>query len=454
MTDYNVKNSLKELSTELVVELFIGTEDTLFNFLNLVYDAFNEEIFRYIEKNKYQVGDIIFIYKGGNIYHIIANEFFKELPNEASNNLQKYYDKFFKRADVDFSIYINPNIKKYNKVFADMTELAYQVQIDLRYALMNDVPYYFDFQRFTEEWKTIIIEKHLNRREVPLDIFTDKESPLYGEYIEVITFENFSWASYPYIGDFDYLIKGDKRTKLNKKKNMLNIVRSEGLDYSVGDSHKKFNLVRTQVIFNYYIAGERYKIPGELIDVTIPHRDDNKLKLFFDDINYTQYRLTIRKAPARTDIIETDTLIFNSYTVRYLRMDLEEILFIQKQFDNKFIKRLNRLLYLYFIDLFIKDVPHFDKIQILQSVAQNINNYDGLVRLYRVTYQKRLAISYLLYQIIKDYRTLPNYNEIIETIVENSQLQLDVLNRLKVYCEHGGNFSQSKLYHDDFALLV
>ena len=52
----------------------------------------------------------------------------------------------------------------------------------------------------------------------------------------------------------------------------------------------------------------------------------------------------------------TETISISSYTIDYLIYDLEEILFNENMFpweDKKYYKRLYRLFYMYFVDIFI-----------------------------------------------------------------------------------------------------
>src|SRR5690606_38761436 len=113
-----------------------------------------------------------------------------------------------------------------------------------------------------------------------------------------------------------------------------------------------FNLTRTKLHFTLQDQdGNQQPVEGELIDVSINHRDDTRLRHFFEHLGSQIVTYTLKHPD--TDV----TLTFKSYSLEYVTSDLEGILFLSFEVpweDPKYVKRLNRLMYVYFIDIFVK----------------------------------------------------------------------------------------------------
>ena len=116
----------------------------------------------------------------------------------------------------------------------------------------------------------------------------------------------------------------------------------------------KFNLVRAKYGFSvHYYDKVKQKndvisIGGELIDVSIGHRDDEFVSKFYNSVEkyISLFELSISK---------TRLFKFRSYSLIYLFKDLYRILYIDAKYpwqDRKYVKRLNRLFYVGYIDLF------------------------------------------------------------------------------------------------------
>lgn len=74
---------LKTVATDLVVNEFFTSEETLFRFLNRVYTTFHDalEIYR-SQRGGIRDNQLFFLYKGGNILRIISREFLLGKRNE------------------------------------------------------------------------------------------------------------------------------------------------------------------------------------------------------------------------------------------------------------------------------------------------------------------------------------------------------------------------------------
>jgi hypothetical protein len=158
---------------------------------------------------------------------------------------------------------------------------------------------------------------------------------------------------------------------------------NRALKFSSDNIDIRFNLVRTKLYFDILLDDNFgneyvYSIGGELIDVSIPL--DNGLIHFFNDPNNNieYYELTFDG--------NKKTIGFNSYDVENLVYDLEYMLFYGDRLpwtQNKYEKRLNRLLYLYFMDLYLYDkdrtftnTSKIHYLKMLKDVVFNIPSND------------------------------------------------------------------------------
>jgi len=150
----------KDLCTDIIVKQFLSTDQSMFNFLSLVYGNFYNAIEMYKEAKGLAEWDIFFVYKGGNILRIISNDFLRELPRASSKIITDYYDQFFKRSDADFSIYVNPVLENYDQVHSDMTYLSYLLQFYIRKNFSHHLTDYFDLFKYSRDFKTHLLSEY------------------------------------------------------------------------------------------------------------------------------------------------------------------------------------------------------------------------------------------------------------------------------------------------------
>ena len=163
-----------------------------------------------------------------------------------------------------------------------------------------------------------------------------------------------------------------------------------------------FGLVRTKVAFNAYFSGtppklehkivngkivsedtgavepdkcdvgkviRKINIGGELIDVSIPHKNDDSSLHFYKTMNKNITTYTIKS-------IGTEPFVFKAYTFQYLIDDIERMLFIEQVYpwiDVKYGKRIVRLMFMYFVTLLVnKDMSYADKVSYVSNISEGI----------------------------------------------------------------------------------
>ena len=484
----------KDLSTDIIVKHFLSNDTCMYNFLELVYGSFYSAIEEFKILNNLGKWDVFFVYKGGNVLRIISNDFLNELPRIASNKINNYYEQFFKRSDADFSIYIKPTIKNYDQVYAQLTTMSYYLQVKIRDEFTRDPSKYFEFYKYNIVEQNKILEEYSQKVKDSKSISDINNTIFYKQKFDGLilgdahsvdisrTFEGHN--------DLGYQFKDENTITmyvLNPKENMIFIQANETLDFPSASNRTKFNLVRTKIGFNYVFNGKTMIIGGELIDVSLPHRYDKNVEHFFEHTNYiSQYQLSF----------VDKKLVFYSYTLKYLVSDLEYILF---DFVNvpwktpKYEKRLNRLFYLYFIDLFLVLGDNTERRNIIKRLQYGIFNktikkdeYSSnisstvlpslrklmtgadrfnskLVREDDDPNTSRLMFYNLLVRLeeilleverSKDPSDVNNYNNMMELLKENCKFVLTAFNGITEYCSTEGKINMRVLYNNEFSALI
>ena len=260
-----------------------------------------------------------------------------------------------------------------------------------------------------------------------------------------------------YIGDREGV-----QTIMGRNKSYMYISYNTALDFSTMTNERwrsKFNLVRTKIGFNLNTDKGTVYIGGELIDVSIPHRKDSELKLFFDDINNNLESFEITH--------DVCNFKFKSYSVYYLTKDLEKILFKQNLFpwgDAKYTKRINRVFYLYFVDIFMKMKGSNDRCQVIYDIKKLIVEPmkskgvidNSFINKYG---DKGLAVNKLppLLQNMLKYVTdadLTALDEMSEVMLVNIEFMSDTIRNVKQYCLTEGDISTEDIYQTSTKELI
>ena len=493
--EFNDQNrELKGLCTDIVVNDFFSTQDSLYNFLMLVYNMFEKNIQKYVKHNKLNKNDIFFTFKGGNILRIISKELILELPELAANKINNFYKDFFKRSDADFSIYINPKLEDYDKIYNDWCIISYYLQDKIRTIISNNLTDYFDYFKYNENYSQTLLKQNLDAFNRSNSVSDVENSSYYKTVFKDLIFENTSVNNLDYYTSLDDFItensddeNGLIRSDIKSSGSFMYISLNKTLEFKSGDGGiTKFALIRTKINFNLVAENNQsgegqgkghgkgqektLNMGGELIDVSIPHRKDVTINDVFNHLD---------KAISRYTITNKDkSLEFNSYSLLFLIEDLEKILFHVAEYpwdDNKYVKRLNRLCYLYFLDMFVREKNNMNRKSILQSINNKINikevvNTDGdkdkdtekdkdkdkdnkpgenVVHLNRMLW-------YYNYIKNKMGENLDNkMGEFKTNITDNLKRLQEGFNDVETYCKNGpGNIDEEHIYTTSISNLV
>jgi hypothetical protein len=362
-TEYKDDNrGLKDTFTDFVNDIILNNENSLFNFLYIITVLFQDAISIYKIKKGLKENDIFFILKGGNVLRFVAKNFLFDISGRTSDILLEFYSKFFKRSDADFSIIINPKLEDYQNVFDDMSLLSYNLIKYIQLVFEINKTRFFEWYKYDDiQKKHLLNELYKETKEIDFS----KNETWKDRHITGLAFENISThANLPYINPPDVAVRFKDRFNLDTDTLLWTIDNTNEEIYTsynealsfMKDRLIKFNLVRAKYGFSVHYYDKVNKkndvisIGGELIDVSIGHRDDKFVSKFYNSVEkyISLFELSIS---------DTRVFKFRSYSLIYLFKDLYRILYIDIAYpwqDRKYVKRLNRLFYVGYIDLFIQ----------------------------------------------------------------------------------------------------
>ena len=399
----------KGVFTDFITNELIKTPEQATNFLKLVYGTISKAIKLYIKNKNLPEESIIFLYKGGNILRFLFQEVTRELPYSVSKTIETYYKDSFKRSDADFSVFISPQVPDYEQVYIDISNLLFLLENQIRNVFMEHPMEYFEFFKLNERAKKNILEQYLVKLNETTTI-KDKLFDFDGKFVGLV-FDDIKVGdnNVKYDPKQDFMIAYvDKNTqaenyavKLNYLHNLTSpdlvlskLIEEEkkiygnkitssifessneiSFSYPTVDFNIFFNLIRIKWSVNALFDRttkegdkptkqkidlsdvqpmnggfqENIRLDGELIDITIPRKEDSTVSHFFEHLHQNISTYT------------TDNFLeFTAPGILYLADDLERVLF--KQVDvpwlaPKYEKRIKRLCFMYLLILFLNFPP-------------------------------------------------------------------------------------------------
>lgn len=358
----------KDYFTKYVVEELFINKKGLYNFLYIINNIFTYALQYYCSLKNIDDTEILFIFKGGNVLRTVVNEFKLFIPGNTNRILEDFYGEYFKRSDADFGILINPDIANYENVFDDVSFISYLLLQIITDIIRNKKESFFEWFKYNDEYKQILLKKYLSSID---DIDLSENTFWSDKEITDISFIDVSAKNQEnkYKGQNNLIIRNEQRYDYTtptyiwyqgEKKDFMYNSYNESVHIETEEDVIKFNLIRTKINFNlFYKMDNTVKlknIGGELIDVSISHRDDTNYVKFYKNIKkyIANYSLCKDCQGNYKNKESVNNFSFKSYSLIYLFSDLYKILFIISDYpwdDEKYIKRINRMFYIGFIDL-------------------------------------------------------------------------------------------------------
>jgi len=466
--DYS--KDVKTLCTTFVTNELLKTNNNMFLFILLIITTFEDAIKEYVKQNSVKGEDIIFLYKSGNILRMITQKFLNYIPEyDIIQDMMEY----FKKGDCDFTIYINPYMPKdkFNKIHKDMTILSFCLLEHLREYFLFSKEEYFSYFNYNENYQKEILQR-FKKMGNTMECFTDSTSPYYNCKIDKFNFNPVSNQDDKYIKFME-----ERKTDIGlyninnacSDNEFIYLQWNEALFFKKSENEfAHFNLLRAKVNFNISLKNtkthkiRKINVGGELIDVSIPHFEDKKLKTFFHSIKDNSSSYTIRNEDLNHNINE---LNFTGLSFPYMIYDTEEQVFGN---DNskcaempwngkKYEKRLHRLLFLYFIELFqnkklktLADIETYvlDTLEIITYIHEN-KNYKTLYEKYSKKYDDIYMTNIVKYTLIlaKKNKEKDEYLKYLTKIrVDLVKFSLTIRNNINFCSKNNRIFFNEEIY--------
>lgn len=361
---------IKAVFTDLVVNEFFRTPESLYNFFETTYTTIDKELDAYRKKHDLSNRSIFFIFKGGNVLKMLANaEILNRLPAEARSLLESKFGQYFKRSDADFSVFIDPNLLgklDYDVAIEDIVEIVANALNTVRDQFTANPKNYFSILQGNASSASQVLSQYmktLNELKLLNDPNVKKWYRTKFIQMQLLNVRSGTGNFCPYNGGFDFqqvyvpkptdkvvsIMVGDKPHWLANSTNLALEFPRPGDDNKIAKFHLLREKVQFQVVSKKGSDSEEKILAGELIDVSIPHQRDTQLK---DVIKHYDQWI---KEYAMVSPDGKRSFVFKSESIEGLLADISEILFIEspRPWDNsKFDKRINRLFFLALIDIF------------------------------------------------------------------------------------------------------
>lgn len=437
---------IKDLGTDIVVKKFFNTPETLFNFVNLVYGNIDNALKSYRKNNNLENRAIFLVFKGGNVLRMLANGVFDLLPPKARDLLKAEYAQYFKRSDADFSVYVDEKKLRdlnYDKVLGEVSDLVFLELNKIREIIKKDPQKYFNLMQVKSDFGMKELSSFFDQLK-NLNAIKDKDNEKwFNAKFTQLQFGDFLASpgikcDYKGRYDYKYRIVNNKmvETKLSEKPDWIYNTDNRTIELPVGSDPNntvKFFLLRSKVAFEYTYEKDgvltRKPIGGELIDVSLPHRKDFRLREFLDN-----YDKEIAKYTLISPLAAEEKITINSYSPAGLAQDLQ--MMILEQFDRpwhggpKYTKRVNRFFFMAILEMlydyglesveaqkYLSDVKE-KIIKPLSSLYPLNNSHDVVLELKNnidqiaLEYENKMAVTNRFWQ---------GFGKLLDDLIKNPQ---------------------------------
>lgn len=444
---------LKAVATDFIVAEFFATGEPLVKFLRLIHNMYQKALSAFRDMTGIEKSDLFFIFKGGNILRIAAADFLSSLPALAKREIEDFYSPFFKRSDNDFGIYLNPKVPNYELRYKQLSTISYHLQDAIRDVIVNDPSSYFDYSRYSPEFKDKILKAWIPKFNEVADFKVDKIELVHNTGDRSMAFVN---------KDFGAPEREISTIKLKRHPSSLKVTNNNALDFSAGEYRSTFNLTRTKIhlMLSSTTTGQTQRVAGELIDVSMGYNTDTSVREIFQhpEGSISSYTLSSENPDL--------ALTFQSYSLDHIGSDLEDILFRQRAFpwdDKKYAKRLNRLMYVYFINIFIMRDNNADRLKVLNDLDKMLAvpivtnlKLGSFGKTYSDLMCARLAnyMKILVEKVNKDPEQRESLVQMGEVIQQNLTFQMKTLSKVKEYCLTDGKLMESDVYSGNLRMFV
>lgn len=354
-----MQQKLADITTDYVLS---GISDKAFaKTFTSFYTPMAMVLAEYTKLKKLANTDLVFFYKGGNMFRIVLGGLIKLFDNPE-------YAYLLKRSDADFQIYINPFLPNAEAIRKDVTTLVIYVMYGMREYIRKTRTLRVSgattalAERYSAEMASVVNAKDVNvvlREAARKDFAVAKGKVLESDPNEYVLLQ-----------EMDTLLDGLHASG----RSTYFVSRNTSLDFARKDKLKAtFDLIRFRRNFKLEIdskTGETYNLnaPFEIIDVSIPKGEDYALK----KMHTLGVGSLLREYTYASAAIGKKKVTFVAPTVSYLLNDLHDLLFKQNEYpwhDIKYNKRITR----YFLTIIVFSIVEaIHKNSAIRTAVENI----------------------------------------------------------------------------------
>jgi hypothetical protein len=432
--------------------------------------------------------DIKLIFYNDIVLKELAERFLFTLPNKTMINLNSFFEESFEHGIFEWTILLHPQLQNYDEIYDKLQFYLAKVSKIVNKYVITKRQDIFEYFKYNNKYKSYILfelASELDSLLLKTDAFTQMKAAgneiksiyigpgthTYSFYnnsvdaneddIECIMLEN-KRVSHP----IQIKIKEtDTSTSYYQTLNVITTI--QNLQYM--NKYDNNNDSNSRSSSNQTIVA----IPCKLFDFTLYHRDNNFAKHFISSEDNIQEYTYINKYG--------DEFKFTGVSYKFICDVLEEHVYVNEPWTVSNFKVLySRLMYFYFIDLFISvhsnrirnSIVSLFKEYILQLIESNkeftyndVNNseatYNKLVNKYgkEIGKYKTPPPKFIkLVQKIHDYNELhfkdAKYKKFLEHILVNINIFENVFNSVYSYCTKSNDIFERNLYKGDIEYIV
>ena len=484
---------LKNIFTDFVTQYFFATEDTIYEFMNLTIHTIETMLKqkRFLWNVKEE--DMFLVYKGGNILRKVFSNFVESFPELVRTHLFDYFSPYFKRSDMDFSIYIRPSLPDYSLILLDLEKGLLNVERKIRSTFEGDPTRFFNYYQYSESYQTMLLTNLFETLE-KASVFNDPSNSLYyKKALLAVSYDSLISSKVPLSLWYDCSLmvakegredleirfidpiqtsKGIKiKTLPQNGKHKTFISDNRALKFSkTNGGNIEFDLLRIKVDFGMVLMSvdsiETWgqHMNGELLDVSLPKGE--QATQFFQEVEdasfsdfIVPYTLHYSSDTNLKGVVEEKTVKVLGYSLSYLREDLTRILFEDAEYpwdDGKYIKRLHRLFLLHFINLYIESRNRKLDMELISDAILSLSTSNEPMEIYRSVSShfgiSVLSFNYFIKQIALLYKRVGNvknkeFSNMMKVIQEDAKMCLQIFTDLDQYFIQNAPVIRKSIYN-------
>lgn len=409
------KKFLKNIMTDFINQYYLKSNKYQIRLITLIYKEVNKVI------NKY---GLKLIFKGGNVMNLINNNFMGYLNVNTQKYINSFINEFLSKSDNDFTIFVNPNISHYDLFMDTLSIELFNALDNIRKIIIENIDYYFFFY-----------DLKLSKR---IELLHQLKEAINNSAEQNIIRSIVPWKKFDEI----YLFNNDE-TEINvytpdpNYKNYIYNNLNKTLKFEDSNNNLiHFNLLRSKLNYRF---NEDFNVSGELIDISLPLKDDFIMNVLNNDEKFNKY---IEKYVY--EIVDTSNdIIYYVVNIEYIIKDLYKILYVNSKYpweNSKYYKRLSRILYFIFLGLVDDNPINIESLKYIRSIFINF------VKSLKAESEYKINDTYLDQIYYKSINILKLNDEYLNSLIKISNFIINICKMIIKNLEGKTEIDNSEIY--------